>query len=192
MRTAEAKVTEAAENLETARDQHAQLIARAAAAGETPAKNAALRTVRLALSDAEDELAAAKAALDRLEADGDDLEASNPQLENAVLVAVSQVIAPVAEQILAQMRQRQAELAILQRVFHVLTEDETIGVPVFHGDVQRLNAKDARMKPVAALRDQLFALDPKAGQDRAKEAAGAWRKWRTALCRDPDAAAPEL
>ena len=114
------------------------------------------------------------------------------QVENAVLVAVSQVIAPVAEQILAQMRQRQAELAILQRVFHVLTEDETIGVPVFHGDVQRLNAKDARMKPVAALRDQLFALDPKAGQDRAKEAAGAWRKWRTALCRDSDASAPEL
>jgi hypothetical protein len=146
---------------------------------------------RQALADAEDEASAARAALDRLEADGDDLDASSPQLENAVLVAVSQVIVPVAEQILAQMRQKQTELAILQRVFHVLTEDETIGVPVFHSDVQRLNAKDARMAPVAALRDQFFHLDSKVGQEHAKAAAVAFRRWRETLRRDPDALPPD-
>jgi chromosome segregation ATPase len=189
---AEAKLTLAGETLESARSQHAETLAQAAQARTAPKGGMELRSARQALADAEDEAPAARAALDRLEADGDDLDASSPQLENAVLVAVSQVVAPIAERLLAQMRQKQTELAILQRVFHVLTEDETIGVPVFNSDVQRLNAKDARMKPVAQLREEFFALNTRAGQDRAREAAAAWRKWRTALTRDPDAPVPEV
>jgi hypothetical protein len=50
----------------------------------------------------------------------------------------------------------------------------------------------ARMKPIAALREQFFNLDSKAGQNRAKDAATAWRKWRESLRRDPDVPLPEL
>jgi hypothetical protein len=189
---AEAKLTLAGETLESTRSQHAETLAKAAQSGTAPKENTELRAARQALADAEDEASAARAALDRLEADGDDLDASSPQLENAVLVAAAQVVVPAAEHILAQLRQKQAEALVLQQVFHALTDEQTTGVPLFPSDVQRLNAKDARMRPVARLRDEFFALDSRAGQDRAREVAGAFRKWRTALCRDPDAAAPEL
>jgi hypothetical protein len=190
--TAERRVSEVAESLESIRGQGAEDLAAALQAGSTPKSNATLRAAKASLGDRTDELEAAKAALDRLEADGDVLDASSPQLENLVLVAISQVVAAIAERLLTQMRQKQVELLILQQVFHALTEDETVGLPLFDRDVQRLNAKDARMKPVAQLRGEFFALSIEAGQDRAREVAGAFRKWRTALCRDPDAAAPEL
>jgi hypothetical protein len=142
------------------------------------------------LSDATDEAEAAKAALERLEAGGHDLKASNPQLENAVLVAISQVVAPVAEQMLAQIQQKQVELLTLQQTFLTLTDDETTGVPLFNGEVERLNAKDTRAAPVAALRERFFHLDSKAGQDHAKAAAVAWRRWRESLRSNPDAPLP--
>ena len=189
--TAERRVSEAAEALEGTKGQHAEELAAAVQAGSTPKSSATLRACRASLSDRTDEFEAAKAALSRLESGGDALDASTPQLENAVLVAVSHVIAPIAERILIQMRQKQAELLVLQQVFHALTDEQTTGVPLFPSDVARLNAKDSRTKPVAMLRDQFFNLDLKANQERANEVAGAWRKWRMALCRDPDAA-PEL
>ena len=187
---AEAKLNLAGETLESARSQHAETLAQAAQAGTAPRGNTELRAARQALADAEDEASAARAALEQLEADGDDLDASSPQLENAVLVAAAQVVAPAAEHILAQLRQKQTELAILQQVFHSLTDEETIGVPVFPSDVQRLNAKDARMKPVARLRDEFFALNSRAGQERAKEVAALFRRWRTTLRNDPDVLPP--
>ena len=47
------------------------------------------------------------------------------------------------------------------------------------------------MKPVARLRDEFFALDFRTGQERAKEAAAAWRKWRSALRNDPGVFDPQ-
>ena len=96
----------------------------------------------------------------------------SPQLENAVLVAISAGGRAGGRSLLTQMQQKQAELLVLQQVFHVLTEDETVGLPLFDRDVQRLNAKDARMTPVARLRDEYFALNAEAGQERAREVAG--------------------
>ena len=192
VRDADAKLGMAGEALESARSQHAGTLAEAAQTGAgVPKGNTPLRVARQQLSDSEDEASASRAALDRLESDGDDLDASSPQLENAVLVAVAQVIAPVAEQILVQMRQKQVELLVLQQVFHALTDEQTTGVPLFPSDVARLNAKDSRAKPVAMLRDQFFNLNSRTGQERANEVAGAFRKWRTALTRDPDAPAPD-
>jgi chromosome segregation ATPase len=189
---AEAKLNLAGEALEATRTKHASSLVQAAQSGTVPKGGTELRSSRQALADAEDEASASRAALDRLEADGDDLDASSPQLENAVLVAAAQVVASVAGQVLAQLRQKQTELAVLQQVFHALTDEQTTDTPVFGSDVLRLNARDARMKPVARLRDEFFALDSRTGQDRAREVAGAFRKWRTALARDPDAPVPEV
>jgi hypothetical protein len=190
---AEAKVTVAGEALEAARSEHAETLAEAAQTGTAPKGNTELRTARQALADAEDQASAAKAALDHLEADGDDLKAANPELENSVLVAVSQVIAPIAEQILAQIQRAQLELQIAKLVFLALTDGEESGAPAFRSDIQKLNAKDKRMAPLQELRNTFFNLDSRTtGQERAKEAAAAWRKWRESLRRDPDAEAPEL
>ena len=189
---AEAKLNLAGEALEATRTKHASSLVQAAQSGTVPKGGTELRSSRQALADAEDEASAARAALDRTESDGDDLDASSPQLENQILVAAAQVIAPIAERILTQMRQKQTEMLVLQQVFHALTDEQTTGIPLFSGEIARLNAKDARLKPVAGLRDQWFALNSRAGQDRAREAAAAWRKWRTALARDPDAPVPEV
>jgi DNA repair exonuclease SbcCD ATPase subunit len=192
VREAEQKLTMAGEALERTRADHAEALAQAAATGEAPKPSGALLAARSALADSEDEAQAARSALDRLKADGDDLRASNPQLENAVLVAVAQVVAPVAARLLEEIRRKQSDLLTLQQVFDALTSDETIDVPSFSSDVQRLNAKDARMAPVTAVRDQFFHLDSKAGEDRAKEAIVAFRRWRSALRNDPAAPEPEI
>jgi hypothetical protein len=150
---------------------HAEALARAATSGgETPAaKNTALRAARAALSDAEDELTAAQAALEQIETDQGDLHAASPQIENAVLVAVAEVVAPIAGLLLEQFRQKQVEAEILKAALLALVDEETVDLPMFRSDVQMLNAKDARRAPISAMRDRFFNPDPKAGQDRARE-----------------------
>ena len=142
------------------------------------------------MGDAEDVAQAARDALEHLQVDGKDLERANPQLDDAVATAAAEVIAPVAARILERFQRAQSEAVILQTVFQTLTEGEGEQVLLPNGQFARL--EDPRMRPVKALRERFFNLDSKAGQDRAKEVAVAWRKWRTALCRDPDAAAPEI
>jgi hypothetical protein len=197
VREAEQKLTVAGEALESARAKHAQAVARAAATGHAAKPNGALRSARAALSDAEDEAAASRAAFDRFVADGEDLEASNPQLENDVLVAVAETVAPAAQKILDQLQQKQAEVATLQQAFLALTDQETVGLPVFYSEAEKLNMRDARAAPLKELRERYFALgsldSQKSVQERAHEAASAARKWRTALRHDPEAAPePEL
>lgn len=197
-------MTAAGEMLERSREDHAEALAAAAAAGGTPKASGQMRSARAALADAEDEAQAARAALEHHEAEGAELEAEDPRLANEVLVRVSQTVAPVCEKLLEGIRRRQIELAALQSAFLALTDEETIGVPVFNSDVQRLNAKDARRAPVGALRDEVYGSsrsgaaleraerDRKAAQDRAQETAAAFRHWRTALRTNPDLPMPEL
>ena len=187
---ADEKVRAAASVLTAAQERHAHDLVRAATTGAEPRTNGALRAARISLGDAEDVAQAAREALEHLQVDGKDLERANPQLDDAVATAAAEVIAPVAARILERFQRAQDEMVILQIIFQTLTEGEGEQVLLPNGQFARL--EDPRMRPVKALRERFFHLDPKAGQDRAKEVAVAWRKWRTALCRDPDAAAPEL
>jgi hypothetical protein len=190
LRDAEEKVCAAASVLTAAQEKHAHDLVRAATTGAEPRTNGALRAARISLGDAEDVAQAARDALGHLRVDGKDLERVNPQLDDAVAMAAAEVIAPVAARILERFQRAQSEAVILQTIFQTLTEGEGEQVLLPNGQFARL--EDPRMKPVKALRERFFNLNTEAGQDRAREAAVAWRKWRTALCHDPDAATPEL
>jgi chromosome segregation ATPase len=186
---ADEKVRAAASVLTAAQEKHAHDLARAATTGAEPRTNGALRAARISLGDAEDVAQAARDALEHLQVDGKDLERANPQLDDAVATAAAEVIAPVAARILERFQRAQDEMVILQIIFQTLTEGEGELVLLPNGQFARL--EDPRMRPVKALRERFFNLDPKAGQDRAKEAAVAWRRWRESLRRDPDALPPD-
>jgi hypothetical protein len=186
---AEAKVVVAGEALESCRADHAQALAEAATTGSTPKANGALRSARAALADAEDGAQAARDALEHLQVDGKDLERGHSQLDDAVATAAAGVIAPVAARILERFQRAQDEVVILQTIFQTLTEGEGEQVLLPNGQFARL--EDPRMKPVKALRERFFNLDSKAGQERAKETAVAFRRWRESLRRDADALPPD-
>jgi hypothetical protein len=186
---AEEKVRAAVSVLTAAQEKHAHDLVRAATTGAEPRTNGALRAARISLGDAEDVAQAARDALEHLRVDGKDLlERANPQLDDAVATAAAEVIAPVAARILERVQRAQDELLISQAIFQTLTEGEGEQVLLPNGQFARL--EDRRMKPVKALRERFFNLDPKAGQERAKEAAATWRKWRSALARDPEEQPP--
>jgi hypothetical protein len=195
---AEARVSAANEALISVREKHAQALAEAATSGQSTKSSNGVRNARLALSDAEDELEAAKAAFEHLQEASDGFRAENPQIDNQILIEVARVVAPIAERFLEQMRQRQAELLALQQAFLALTDEPTdrfgeqqAGIPSFGNDIQRLNAADARRAPVKELRERFFNLDRNVGQERAREVAAAFRRWRSELRRNADAPEPD-
>jgi hypothetical protein len=190
-RAADEKMNRAAEELEMARASHATALAQAATTGVTPKANGALRVARATLHDSEDELEAARTALQRLEADRIDDRAA--QAENNVLVAVAKVLAPVCEELLAEAVRRRAELLALTQTLFVLTSEET-AVPRVGGEVQRAVAADARRAPLMDLRERVLRLNLLPTQEElitAQSAIRSWIEWRTALRRDADAPLPD-
>ena len=192
LRDAEAKLGMAGEALESARSQHAETLAEAAQTGTgVPRGNTPLRAARQQLSDSEDEASAARTALEQLQGDrGDDRVAL---AENAVLTAVAAVLAPVGEELLARARRTKAELLILMQTLYEITNPEERGVPLFGGEIQTLNARDARAAPLASLRDQVLKLSLEATRDEwaaARETAARWKEAKLALRTDSDAGLP--
>jgi hypothetical protein len=64
--------------------------------------------------------------------------------------------------------------------------DDAATPPVFDRQISGMNARDARMRPLAV--GQMRAEQTA----RAGKAAAEWRKWRESLRRNPDAPEPEL
>ena len=191
VREAEARLTVVGEALEATRSGHAEALAHAASTGAAPKANGALRAARLALSDAEDEADAARAALEQLKADrGDDQIA---QAENAVLTEIARVLALTGGELLARAQRAKAELLILTETLYALTSEETVGVPLFGGEIARLNGQDARRAPLLGLRDEALKLSHEPGSEElatAREAVRPWVQWRSTLRRDADAPDP--
>jgi DNA repair exonuclease SbcCD ATPase subunit len=183
----EQKLATASDALEAARSGHAEVLVRAATTGHVAKPNGALRTARLALVDVEDEVSAAKAALERLKADGEEIEASISKSEDAVFVAIAAAVAPVAEQVLERILRARGELLALQAVFDALTESQE--EPVLLSSGQFARRVDPRLAPLNALRTRLSSLGPEEG--RAQDIVAAFQKWRAALAHDPDAMPPE-
>jgi hypothetical protein len=188
---AERRVGLAGENLEAVRGQHAQAIAVAAAAGQSPKANGQMRAARMALADAEDEAQAARAACEHLKADRSDDQVA--QAENVVLVQIAKVIAPVCEELLAEAVRRRAELLALTQTLFAMTSEES-AVPRTGGEVQRAVAADARRAPLEAVRERVLRLNllPTTEELTAAQSAVApWTRWRTSLRNDADAPLPE-
>jgi hypothetical protein len=191
VRDAEARLTVVGEALEATRSGHAEALAQAASTGAAPTANGALRAARLALSDAEDEADAVRAAFEQLKADrGDDQVA---QAENAVLTEVARVLALTGRELLARAQRAKAELLILTETLYALTSEETVGVPLFGGEIARLNGQDQRRAPLLGLRDEVLKLSSEPRSEElavAREAVEPWVRWRSTLRRDADAPDP--
>jgi hypothetical protein len=190
--TAEAKVNAAGEMLEGVRADHAKALAACASGGQSPKPNGALRNARLMLSDAEDEAEAARTAFEQLRADRGELDQA--QAENVVLVEVARVLALTGAELLARAQRTRAELLILKEALYALTSEDVVGVPLFGGEIARLNAQDARRAPLATLREEVLKLscEPRAEElATAREAVKPYVQWRSALRRNSDAV-PEV
>jgi hypothetical protein len=198
---AEQRVSEAAEILETARGQHAQMIAEAAQSGTAPKTNATLRAARLEQADREDELLAARAALEQIEADRGDVGDEEAAAVSNVHVAIAGVVMPVAETLLARAKRLRVELECASEILRELLKEEFANderarqMPAFTNIYKDMDARDVRNAPLQPVRAELEALNSLAAQDDLRRAARAalapWLQWREALQRDPDAPTPD-
>ena len=71
---------------------------------------------------------------------------------NEILVAIRWMTRPLAQELLAELRQARHRTAFLTSVLGELFDDDTRSVPRFHNSVLGSNASAARAAPLADLR----------------------------------------
>jgi hypothetical protein len=185
VRAAEAAAKDAEKAVTKAREAHAEAIA-AAAANDAAPPASGVRAARQAQVDSEDEVEAAKAALDQLRGDLPTVEAAAREANIAVEAAINAILAPHARQLLAKGMELKCQLAPVVAVLSALSNDTPAGKP--HD--QYLDA--AKMhKPLAEVRkdDQAF-FETFNKFDRG--GADPWVSARERLRADPDAALPDF
>jgi hypothetical protein len=202
VRDAEARLNLAGEALESARSQHASLLAEAAQAGTARKGNTPLRAARQQLSDCEDEASAARSAVEQLKTDQGDVGDEVAEADNAILVAVAEVVRPLGEELLVKAERLRTELSCTLRVLSELSREEfandardrQLDVPTFSSIYKDQDARDARNAPLRELRVALEAFNSLAAQDEvkkaAKQATDVYVRWRAALRSDPSADLP--
>ena len=176
--------------LEDERQRAADVLRDSASTGKAPAANGAMKAARMGLADAGDELEAAEMALTQLKKGGrfGEVEEGAAQAENQVLVQIAKVLALTGGELLAQAQRKRAELLVLREVLYALTGEE-IDVPLFGGEIARLNGQDARRAPLVSLREEVLKLSSEARPEElaaAREAVKPYIQWRRALRTDPD------
>jgi hypothetical protein len=202
VREAEARLNVAGEALEATRALRASSLVESAQTGAAPQANTALRAARQALADSEDEASAVRSALERVEANSGDFGDEVSAADNAVLVAVAEVVRPVGDELLAKAKRLRIELACTLNVLAELSREEfandardrQLDVPVFSNIYKDGAARDARNGPLRALRAAIEEFNTLAAQDEvkkaAKQATDVYVRWRAALRNDPDAGLP--
>jgi hypothetical protein len=177
---------------EAARAEHAERLAQAATAGTAPQADGALRAARAALADAEDQLPAARSAFEQLKTGGAEVADAAAGAKNNVLVAVSEVLKPVCEELLTRAQKAKAGFLLLQTTLLALTDDhEREAVPAFYRSFADIGARDARLAPLAELRRAALRLSfTDADWTAAKQAAAPWMQARAALRENADAELP--
>jgi chromosome segregation ATPase len=121
VRAAEAAVKSAEKGVEEARQVHARAIADAATA-DAPPPASGVRAARQAVTDAQDELEAAKGALDQLKADLPGWEEAARTADVAVEAAISEILAPHAQALLAKVQELSRQLSPLRSALRALFE----------------------------------------------------------------------
>jgi hypothetical protein len=100
--------------LNAAQRDHAERIATAITGGASPTATGLIRAARAHERDAEDELAAARAALTKLEADLADFEAGTAAAGKAVDAALAEMMEPIAWRLVEEVRERRRRFLALQ------------------------------------------------------------------------------
>jgi hypothetical protein len=135
---------------------------------------------------------AARAALEHIELDRDDLKQEVAEATNAILIEVAKVVLPVGEELLARAKRAPTEFLGLYQTIAALTGDESAARSTFASNVAEIAAAEARRAPLATLRAEVFKLNL-ATSDwlAAKSAAAPSLEWRGRLRQDPDAPRPD-
>jgi hypothetical protein len=95
---------------------------------------------------------------------------------------------------LARARRAKVELLVLRETLYALTSEDTVGVPLFGGEIARLNGQDARRAPLLGLRDEVLKLSSEPRPEElaaAREAIKPFVQWRAALRNDSNVPVPE-
>lgn len=191
-RDAETRLAAATAELETARGQRVHALAHAAAGGGATSK-IPMREVRDAALDAQDELDAARAAVEVLRAELAGLEDAVREAGNRVVAARNAVIAPIAPALLQQMREAETTLIVNNAVLMALLALDK------GGDQDDWKGRALRNKPLAEVSDEFQAFQRRGDRigtddDRkhARELAAAWAAAVKALEADPFAALPQV
>jgi hypothetical protein len=194
---AEEKFTLATQAVEAARERHADALADAAGGGKTPLPSV-MRAARLAAADAEDELAAARLACDRLKSsDLERIEQESLEADNAVCCAANVFLTETVERELAQAVDLQRQLFLTRAKLQGLVLDDEYP-PAFPTELQRTRAAKERREAMGELRDRVWAhlnreisLDAVGIRQEFFEVDQAWRRYKIALRSDPDAEPPK-
>jgi hypothetical protein len=202
-----------------ARKRHVELVSDAATRGEA-APTGTMREAKLAASDAEDELAAARDALARLKARQPELDDDAHDARSRVIVCVDAVVRERAEQALAEAEDALAALLTKRPVLSFMLRPHGTGADPLAVDpterrdwrdwaqgrervMERERAQARRAWALQRERDETFAelgehinrhlrngLEAKPDWHEHPDTAP-WRAARAALFTDPDAPLPE-
>jgi predicted nucleic acid-binding Zn-ribbon protein len=216
---AEARLKAAQTQVSGARKRHVELLSDAATRGEA-VPTGTMREAKLAASDAEDELAAAREALAHLRARQPELDDDAHDARSRVIVCVDAVVRERAEQALAEAEDALAALLAKRRVLSFMLRPHGTGADPLAVDpterrdwhdwvqgrervMERERAQARRAWALQRERDGMFAElgehikrhlrnGLEANPDwREHPDTAPWRAARAALFSDPDAPLPE-
>lgn len=189
---AEARLAAATAELEKARGQRVHALAHAAA-GRGATSKIPMREVRDAALDAQDEIDAARGAVDVLRTELAGLEDTVREAGNRVVAARNAVIAPIAAARIQQMREAETTLIANAAVLNELLAADK------GGDRDDWKGQSVRNKPLDEVRDEFRAFNrPGAmvGNDddrkHARKLAAEWSAAVKSLEADPFAALPQV
>lgn len=197
---AEVALEAARAGVEAARERHADRIAEAAAGGTAPATPGTVRQARAAERDCEDDVDAARGALERLASGLPELEEQHALAASAVIAAANAVVAPIAASAVSAVRQARAKYfdaaAVLMVLLAAGDEDKDEDVAEL-SLVRSLTAREQRAEPLKNVKAEAsdLLLNGPVLLDAERPAAfatqEAWRRWRQDLRTNPDAVPPE-
>jgi hypothetical protein len=180
-----------------ARESHSRKVAAALTSGKAPPGPAVMQDARDAVTEAQDQLAAAQAAAELVRAELPSLRTEIDICENAVVGKANAVLFPAIDEWLKRGRLARNEALIAQEVLFALTDDPDAAAGLRGmalGDVQRFTAMRERTAPLAGLLDEvrrfLMNIATDTDQTQAMETASRWRQARMALRSNAETALP--
>jgi hypothetical protein len=191
VRTAESGLAAAMAAVNKAREEHASALVDAAFdSGPLPASG--MPAVRQAIADAEDQIAAAKAAHEQLKVDLPAVEAEAQDAAIAAEAARSAVLAVEAQRVFNTTLERWQEFEpLLEALAALASEDPARAQPDdYHAAVKRLRPlAEVRAAAAEFFRNLRRFADVKPVDGTRRDM---WRQAREALRRDPNAPLPQI
>lgn len=188
-----ARITAAADK---ARALEGRRLAAAAMANKRPSAAGGLRSLRMQQIEIEDRVAATEVGIECLRDNITHAERERLEQDNAVLVEVNRVLAPVVQEVFEEAKKSKTRLIECREILQVLLGDFA-SPPHFEATTDEHQARQQRAAPIdAELRRQidlflqLAMLGAAEERDLAFSVQQTWRKFRETLRQDPEIPIP--